>query len=112
MNIVSAFHNLKKACDHFLSFELDNKDSKGARLFQMYRGRIQWVYNDIITHPLLPERVRSGIKQEWESDAFAVDAISEKAALLNPEQREGIEYIIDQMLKGETLKVEHIKTES
>lgn len=110
-NIISAFHNLKKAIDHFRVFTLEHKDSKGAKLFTHYISRINWLYNDIVTHPAFSEAIREGIRQEWASDAFAVDAIAEKAALLNPEQREGLEYIIEQMLKGETIKVEHIKEE-
>lgn len=62
----------------------------------------------MITHPILPEEVRTGIKKEWNSDVFVVDAIAEKTALLSPEQREGLEYILDELLNGNSIKVEYI----
>jgi len=77
-------------------------------LFTGYKKRAEWIVNDLITHPLLPQSVRDGIKAEWSSDCFTVDAIAEKAALLNPAQRENIESVIDCMLKGETLKIEQL----
>ena len=76
--------------------------------YYLGKKRAEWIVKDLITLPVLPQTVRDGIKAEWQSDVFTVDAISEKTALLNPEQRENIETLIDYMLKGETIKVEQL----
>lgn len=107
-NIVSAIHHIKQAFDHYEDFVRSNPGTKGAMLFNQYKKRLEWIYNDMITHPLLTPVVRTGIKQEWNSDAFSVDAISEKAALLNPQQREVLENLIEQMMKGELIEIEKI----
>lgn len=104
-NIVSSVHHLKMAAKHWDSFQREHPGTKGAKLFSGYKRRIEWIVNDLITLPLLPQTVCDGIKTEWNSDVFAVDAIAEKSALLNPEQRELVESIIDGMLKGETIKL-------
>lgn len=105
-NIVSGIHHFRMSYEHFTSFELDHPGTKGANLFKQYKARIEWIVKDMITHPLLPKQVTDGIKKEWESDVFAIPAIEEKIALLNPEQRETVELMIDQILKGETITVE------
>jgi hypothetical protein len=53
----------------------------------------------MITHPQLPDVVREGIKREINSDIFAIPAIHEKIALLNPKHREVLEEFIDELLK-------------
>lgn len=104
-NIISSIHCLSQAKAHFDSFCLEHPGTKGANIFANYSKKIEWIYKDIQTIPLLPESVREGIKAEWNSDTFAVPAIAEKVALLNPEQREMIEATIDAMLSGEEVKI-------
>ena len=104
-NIVSGILSIKQAYDHFEVFGLEHPDSKGSKLFSHYGRKLHWIYSDMQTNPLLPEEVRQGIKKEWESDSFIVPAISEKSALLKPEQREMIEMIIDAMLCGEEINI-------
>ena len=102
-NIVSAIHSLKMADDHFNSFQLEHKGSAGDRLFKTYREKINFIFWDLVCHPFLPESVRQGIKNEINSDVFAVPALQEKIPLLPPEQREMVELIIDRLLAGEEL---------
>ena len=99
-NIVSAIQHLKLAQEYFEDFIREHNGSKGAKLFENYIRKIKWIHTDMITHPLLPETVRQGIKQEVNSDVLAIPAINEKIALLNPGQREAIEAAIDQILDG------------
>ncbi len=107
-NIVSAIHHLRMATDHFGSFVREHPGSKGSRLFETYKKRIAWIVTDLMTNFDLPSPAREGVKREWNSDAFAVPAIAEKAALLHPDQRELVETIMDLLLKGEEIKiVEH-----
>jgi len=107
-NIIASIHHLKITAEHWQSFQREHPASKGANLFGTYCKRIQWIINDMVTHPLLPQTVRDGIKAEWNADVFAVDAIAEKVTLLNPEQREVLELIVEQLLKGESIKAEHV----
>lgn len=87
------------------SFISDNPGTKGAVLFKMYRNRIDWIFNDLFTNPNFSEQVRQGIKNEVNSDVWAIDAIVEKIALLKPEQRELLEDVIDKVIKGDELIV-------
>lgn len=104
-NIISAVHCLAQAKAHFESFCREHPATKGERLFSGYGKKIEWIYKDIQTIPVLPDTVRQGIKAEWESDVFSVPAIAEKSALLNPEQREMVELMIDAMLAGEEVQI-------
>ena len=104
-NIVSAIHSLKMAQEFFSDFTREFPDSAGSRLFDKYNKRVDWILNDLITHPCLPEYVREGIKEELKSDVFTVPAIVEKVSLLRPEQRETIETLIDAALNGEEFRI-------
>lgn len=106
-NIVSSVHHLKMSHEHLEDFRREHPNTKGAMLFKQYQKRVEFIYTDMITHPFLTPLVREGIKREWESDTFATSAISEKAALLTPEQREVVESLIDAMLKGEQIQMEY-----
>lgn len=108
-NIVSSVQNIRQALEHFESFQREYPETKGAKLFKGYGSRLEWIVKDLITHPLLTDEVRKGVRQEWESDVFSVPAINEKVALLNPEQRETVEAIIDSMLSGEEVVIKDIK---
>ena len=108
-NIINAVQNLKMAQEQFDDFCRQYPNSQGSRLFNSYSKKIDWIFNDIITHPFLPKEVRDGIKLEINSDVFAVPAILEMIALLNPEQRELVEDLIDAYISGETIKILDIK---
>lgn len=110
-NIVSAIHDIAKAKAHFESFCLDHPGSKGERKFKGYIKKLEWIFQDLNTTPELPAPVREGIKKEWEGDTFQVSAISEKAALVKPEQRELIEQVLDAMLDGEEINIVDSKDE-
>jgi hypothetical protein len=108
-NIISAIQNLKMAQEQFEDFRRQYPDSKGEKMFKLYGDKITWMFNDIITHPFITDEVREGIKNEIASDVYAVPAIVEKVALLNPDQRELIEDTLDAMLAGEEVKIVDIK---
>lgn len=108
-NIISAIHHLRMAEEHYADFVREFPNSMGARLFKSYITKIKWIYNDIIVHPHISKEIRDGIKTEINSDIFAVPAINDKIALLNPSQREIIEDTIDAMLSGEDVKIVDIK---
>lgn len=103
-NIVSGIQHLKRAFEHFESFRREYPGSKGERLFKGFNQRLNWVYSEMSTSPFLPEDIREGIKKEWNSDVFTVDAIAENVALLSPEQRELVDTIIEGLLSGEQIQ--------
>lgn len=84
----------------------DRPTSVIAKLFKGYVARLNWIFNDLKSEPQLPQIVRDGINQELNSDLFSVPAICEKVALLAPPQREMVEAIIDELLKGEAIDVQ------
>lgn len=104
-NIINAIQNLKMAQEQLEDFCRQYPNSQGERIFKNYSKKIDWIFNDIITHPFLTNEVRTGIKNEIQSDVFAVPAIIEKVALLTPDQREIIESTLDAMLSGEEVKI-------
>lgn len=104
-DIVSGLQHLRMAKDHFQSFILDNKNSRGSKQFGVFVKRIDWMFFDLITNPSLPQKVVDGVLHEVNSDVWAVPAITEKIALLKPEQRELLEDVIDKVISGDMLLV-------
>ena len=104
-NIVAGIHHLKMAFDHFEDFGREHPGTKGSRLFEGYNNRLKWIMNDLATHPLLPEDVRNGVKEEVNSDVFAIPAIAEKISLLSPANRESLEEALDLLLSGEEITI-------
>lgn len=111
-NIISAIHHLKMAEEHYEDFIREYPGSMGTRLFKSYVAKIKWIQTDILSHPHINDEVRVGIKAELASDVFAVPAINDKVALLNPDQRSIIEETIDAMISGENVKIMDINDES
>jgi len=104
-NIISAIQNLIMAKEQFEDFCRQFPETKGEKLFKTYSNKLNWIFQDIVTHPFLTEEVRNGIKKEINSDVFAIPAIHEKVALLTPEQRDMIETTLDAMIDGEEVKI-------
>jgi hypothetical protein len=110
-SVVQAIQHVKIADEFMKDFVRDAPNTLGAVIFKDYSKRLQWILRDIITYPYFDDAVRQGIKVEIQSDAFAVPAIVGKIALLNPEQREMMEDLVDDILKGKTIHIdikEHI----
>lgn len=105
-DIISGLQALKRAHDHWDSFIREKPGSLAERMFGMYIRKINWIVFDFLSCPHFPEEVRRGIRKEWTSDTFAIPAISEKVALLSPDQREAVEAVIDLLLSGEKLEIE------
>lgn len=104
-SIVSALQNLKMADEYMNDFIRQSPGTRGAEIFRGYSKRINWILNDVITYPHFNDEVREGIKRELSGDVFSVPAIMEKIPLLNPDQRNLMEEIIDDLLKGKTIEI-------
>ena len=110
--LIDFVHHLKCAYEYMHGFVRDGPGTNAERIGNKYAAKIEWIYRDLITAPMFPEEIRNGIRLEWNSDSFAIDAIVEKIALLTPEQREGVENIIDCINKGQKLKIEIDETDA
>ena len=109
--LANGLMHLRIAQMNFYSFALDNPDSRGGRIFTGYNGRIDWMLNDMVTNPRLPQSVREGIKSDIQSDVLVVPSIAQKVTLLTEENRLAIEALIDSMIAGEKLIVEKVNNE-
>lgn len=104
-NIVQSIQHLKLANEFMQDFIRSAPNTRGAVVFSDYSRRVKWIFKDIITYPHFDDEVRKGIKYEIESDAFSVPAITERVALLNPDQRQMLEDMIEDILAGKTVEV-------
>jgi len=105
-SIVQAIQHVKIADEFMNDFIRSAPTTRGAIIFGQYSRKLRWILSDIITYPHFDDEVRKGIKVEIESDAFSVGAIKDLIPLLNPEQREMIEDLIEDILKGKTIEVQ------
>ena len=69
---VEVIHHLKIAKEFLESFIREKPGTVGERMARQYVAKINWMYNDLITFPNFPDIVRQGIREEWESDPFAI----------------------------------------
>lgn len=104
-NVVSAIHHLKLGKEFLEDFCRSFPNSIGDKKFKVYIEKINWIFKDMITTNAITEDVRVGIKEELNSDILLVPELHRKMALLNPEQREGLEDVIDCVLSGETIEI-------
>jgi hypothetical protein len=107
-NIVLGLHYLRMAKECFADLQRENRNSILENIGKKYEGKVDWIYTDFISCHLFPNEVREGCRKEWESDVFAVPAIAEKIALLQPEFRELLESVIDAKLNGEEVRIEDV----
>lgn len=105
-NIVLGLHYLRMAKECFADLQRENRDSILENIGKKYEGKVDWIYTDFISCRHFTPEIRNGCRKEWESDVFAVPAIAEKIALLQPEFRELLESVIDAKLNGEEVRIE------
>ena len=109
-DFVHAVVSLAKTRDYMLSFMRDHPASRLAKNCRVWLGKINWLEADIITSPAFDDQTRLALKYELNADVFAMDAIVEKLAHLNPDQRLQIEQVVDLVAGGNTLKIEIVET--
>jgi hypothetical protein len=104
-SVVSFIHHLKLADEYAKDFVRSAPGTRGAVIFDNYSKRIAWIFRDVITYPHFGDEVREGMRREIASDAFSYDSLIEKVALLNPEQRDMLEGLLTDILKGKTVEI-------
>jgi hypothetical protein len=80
--------------------------SRAAAMFEGYSKKIKWILRDIYTHPHFTDPIRDGIKKEIESDPLTYRAIMERISLLAPEQRDMLEFVVNDMIDGKQIKIQ------
>lgn len=108
-SIISAFHKLKHAKLNFEDVVREIQGQDGKNFFNNYIKKIEWFKNDFIIHPFLSKETVENLKREWETDSMQITELERKVALLNPQQRDIIELMMDEMLAGEEIKFEEEK---
>jgi hypothetical protein len=103
--ILKSIHNLSKSKLNIEVFLLGDISPKAKGKFSQYVKKIDWIITDLKTDPAVSKDLRDAIEQEYLSDTYTVDAITEKALLLSPSERDVLENIIDAIIKGEPIEI-------
>ena len=98
-------NHIKCAHEYIESIIRDKPNTQGAQLARKLKMRTEGIYNDLMTTPIFNDSMRTQIRNEWKSDAFAIQALHEKIGLLSPQQRDVLEKIVDSVLNGEEIKI-------
>lgn len=106
--IIQGIHYLKIALECFEDFKRQYPKGMGVKMVNNYSSKINWILNDLLTCNTLPERIRTDIRNEINSDVLAIPAIMDKIQMLKPDARESIEDLLDTLISGAELKVETI----
>lgn len=101
--LVDFIHHLRCAYEYMRSFSKDKAGTRAEQIGKKYAPKIEWIYKDLLSSPILHEQVRDGLRAEWEVDTFATSAIVEKLALLRDDQRLEIEKLIELVLDGQEI---------
>ena len=104
-SVVSCIHHMKLADEYAKDFVRANPGTRGAAIFGNYSLKLNWILRDVVTYPHFGDEVREGMRKEIASDSFSYDSIIEKVGLLNPDQRESLESLLDDILKGGTIEI-------
>lgn len=112
-SIMSAIHHMRIAQEFMDDFVRSHEmHTRGSVKFGEYSRKIGWILSDMATYPHFRDEVRDAIKVEMKSDPFMFMAIMEKIALLNPEQRDTLEQLAENILNGDEVHVQINKNET
>lgn len=105
-NFITSIHHLRITAEYMDDIVRQAPGSRAAVMFEGYSKKIKWILRDIYTHPHFTDPIRDGIKKEIESDPLTYRAIMERISLLAPQQRDLLEFVIDDLLTGKQIKIE------
>ncbi len=100
-----AFYHLKMAEMYFEDTIREAPQSVAASCSRAYLKRIAWMEKDFATNPQLPRDAMQGFKDEINGDVMFHDSISSSCLNLTSNQKQSIERIIEDLLKGEKITV-------
>ena len=105
-NIVQSIIRLKQTKSHMEAvLRIVPATSGSAKHFKRQIKRIDDIFTDTVSITVLSDEVRAAMRLEWASDEFTLNAITEKAALLSPAQKDNVEKLIDMILEGKPLEI-------
>ena len=106
--IVKFIHHLQRAKLSLEVFLLGTFNDGAKRKFSQYVKKIDWIITDLKTEPGVDRTLSDAIDLEFNSDVFLLDAVSEKMLLLTPNERDILENIVDEIIKGEEIQIEYL----
>lgn len=104
-SIIKAFYHIKHAQEQLSDFVRDYPDTRLIHFIKTYVKKLEWIERDFKTIPSLPHIVSEAMTKEMNGDILFPTAIAEKCLMLNEDQRETIEFLIDQVLSGESIEI-------
>lgn len=105
-NFITSIHHLRICAEYMDDIVRQYPGSRAAALFEGYSKKIKWILRDILTYPYFNEEIRDGIKKEIESDPLTYRAIMERVSLLTPDQRNLLEFVIEDLINGKQIKIQ------
>ena len=105
-NFITSIHHLRITAEYMDDIVRQAPGSRAAVLFEGYSKKIKWILRDLSTYPYFTDPIRDGIKTEIASDPLTYRAIMERISLLAPQQRDLLEFVIDDLLNGKQIKIE------
>lgn len=104
-SIIKAFYHARHSKEQFADFLRDYPNTTLSKNFNIYIKKLEWIERDFRTITSLPKIVSEAMTKEMNGDILFPTAIAEKCLMLNEEQREIAEYLIDQMISGESVEI-------
>lgn len=105
-NFITSIHHLRICSEYMDDIVRQHPGSRAAVMFEGYSKKIKWILRDIYTNPHFTDPIRDGMKKEIESDPLTYRAIMERISLLAPEQRDMLEFVVDDMINGKQIKIQ------
>lgn len=100
-----AFYHLKMAGEYFEDVSRESPNTLAGKLSKIYTRRVKWMENDFKANPQLPRFATEDFKKDINGDILFHESISQKCLQLSVSQKESLEQLIDELLKGETINV-------
>lgn len=100
-----AFYHLKMSGDYFEDVLRESPNTLAGKLSSIYTRRIKWILNDFNANPSLPKYAAEDFKNDINGDLMFFESISQKCLQLSESQKESLESLIDELLKGEEINV-------
>lgn len=105
-NFITSIHHLRICAEYMDDIVRQYPGSRAAVLFEGYSKKIKWILRDILTYTYFNEEIRDGIKKEVESDPLTYRAIMERVSLLTPDQRNLLEFVVEDLINGKQIKIQ------
>lgn len=107
-----AFQYLKIAMLHFEDQVREAPTAKSAKYCYKYRDKIEWIFSDFKTNTSFPVDVTASLIADLNGDVLIKESLRLKLKQLPEAVQENLEAILDELLKGEEIKLEATQKEA